>query len=238
MKPKIIKKDKDNLTIQITIPISASMLSTEEAIQQAVKQAGLLATEEKKISGIDTSVKYVNRSNEVYYLKKAPTKSGKIQHCAIKNISKTNPADLATEIPLGFEFYESPRDAQVYFRKIPVYNISDAEVEIVDAAVKTNDSVEHYIIEKGANSITVFVSQIEKNSNDYHPFFEYRKKIWSFRRYDDVMKFEKEENTYYAERFCYHSALYGWKHMESSKDLRYLAEKYCYHIGKDSFYEL
>ena len=45
MNAEIINKSSESVTIQVTIHISDSMLSTEEAIQKGVNQAGLLATE-------------------------------------------------------------------------------------------------------------------------------------------------------------------------------------------------
>ena len=45
MKAKIIKKDSQSVTIEVTIPLTEDMLSSEEAIQHGVNQAGLLATQ-------------------------------------------------------------------------------------------------------------------------------------------------------------------------------------------------
>jgi len=45
MEAEIIKKDSKSITIQVTIPLSEDMLSSEEAIQQGVNQAGMLATQ-------------------------------------------------------------------------------------------------------------------------------------------------------------------------------------------------
>jgi len=45
MEAEIIKSDSDSVTIQVTISLTKDMLSSEEAIQQGVNQAGLLATE-------------------------------------------------------------------------------------------------------------------------------------------------------------------------------------------------
>jgi len=53
MKAEIIKKDLKSITIQVTIPVSDDMLSSEEAIQQGVNLAGLLATE-SVLSRFDT----------------------------------------------------------------------------------------------------------------------------------------------------------------------------------------
>jgi hypothetical protein len=53
MKAEIIKTDSMSITIQVTIPIEKEMLDTEEAIQQAVNAAGLLATQHA-LSQFDT----------------------------------------------------------------------------------------------------------------------------------------------------------------------------------------
>ena len=45
MEAEIIKTDKKSITIQVTIPLSEEMLETEEAIQQGINHAGLLATQ-------------------------------------------------------------------------------------------------------------------------------------------------------------------------------------------------
>ena len=45
MEAEIIKTDSKNITIQVRIPISEEMLTTEEAIQLGVNQAGRLATQ-------------------------------------------------------------------------------------------------------------------------------------------------------------------------------------------------
>ena len=53
MESEIIKVESDSITIQVTIPLSDDMLSTEEAIQQGVNHAGLLATQHA-LSRFDT----------------------------------------------------------------------------------------------------------------------------------------------------------------------------------------
>ena len=45
MEAEIINKCSESVTIQVTIPLSGDMLSTEETIQKGVNQVGLLATE-------------------------------------------------------------------------------------------------------------------------------------------------------------------------------------------------
>src|SRR3954464_4752481 len=46
MPATVIERQETSVTIQVTIPLSRSMLDTEEAIQQALNQAGVLATAE------------------------------------------------------------------------------------------------------------------------------------------------------------------------------------------------
>src|SRR3954468_22003761 len=46
MSATIIERRETSVTIQVTIPLSRSMLDTEEAIQQTLNQAGVLATAE------------------------------------------------------------------------------------------------------------------------------------------------------------------------------------------------
>jgi hypothetical protein len=45
MEAEIVKKSSKSVSILLTIPLSDDMLSSEEAIQQGVNQAGLLATD-------------------------------------------------------------------------------------------------------------------------------------------------------------------------------------------------
>jgi Zn-finger protein len=53
MEAEIIRSNSKSITLQVTIPLSADMLSSEEAIQQGVNLAGLLATEHS-LSRFDT----------------------------------------------------------------------------------------------------------------------------------------------------------------------------------------
>src|ERR1700678_693042 len=46
MSAAIIERQESSVTIQISIPLTRSMLETEEAIQQALNQAGVLVTTE------------------------------------------------------------------------------------------------------------------------------------------------------------------------------------------------
>ena len=47
MTAQVTRQSKDSITIQVTLPLSGSMLQAEEAIQDGFNEVGLLATEEK-----------------------------------------------------------------------------------------------------------------------------------------------------------------------------------------------
>jgi len=183
-------------------------------------------------------VEYINRQNEKYYLKTAPTKAGKYSIAPYKTSKKINPVELVDEIPPGYEFYEDPKEARVYFRKIPAYNISDEEVGIIDSVMKKHETVSDYLINKGVNDITVYVSNLgdmKYCGDDIVPGF--RERLYLFRRYDDNLKFIKTGKKYSVQRYCYLGSVDDWITLECSNDLRYLAEKYCYHIDKESLYD-
>ena len=65
MEANIIKTDFQSVTIQVTIQLSDDMLSTEEAIQKGVNQAGLLATE-YALSQFDTDGTPIEVENKKY----------------------------------------------------------------------------------------------------------------------------------------------------------------------------
>ena len=47
MTAQVTRQSKDSITIEVTLPLSGSMLQAEEAIQEGLNEVGLLATEEK-----------------------------------------------------------------------------------------------------------------------------------------------------------------------------------------------
>lgn len=181
-------------------------------------------------------IEYINRRKEKYYIKATLSKTGKMVYSSVKDKPKLNLDELLQEIPQGFEFYESPCEARVYFRKVPIYNITDAEVEIVNSAMKMQEIDSAYIVEKGVDRITVYIGQ--KMSHNFDAEFSlFKEKLYLFQSYDEQLRFEKIRKTYEAQRFCYRSSHNDWITMENSKDLKYLAEKYCYHIDKDSLFD-
>lgn len=53
MTAQVTRQSKDSITIEVTLPLTGSMLQSEEAIQDALNEAGLLATE-KHLQRFDT----------------------------------------------------------------------------------------------------------------------------------------------------------------------------------------
>jgi hypothetical protein len=78
MEAKIIKKDSNSVTVCVTIPLSADMLSSEELIQQGVNMAGLLATEHA-LSRFDTDGTPIKVGDKKYTSK---GQSSKTYQCA------------------------------------------------------------------------------------------------------------------------------------------------------------
>jgi hypothetical protein len=151
---------------------------------------------------------YFNRRNEKHCIKAGITKTGKKQYYVVKKLSKVLPEELLQEIPSGYEFHELPRDAMVVLRKIPVYNINDAEVEIVKSAMKQHEAVLDYIIEKAADCITIYTGCIDKVRyfSEISPYFT-SLNLKTIQHYEDVLRFEKKKQIYYAQRFCYLSSI-------------------------------
>ena len=74
MEAEIIKTDLRSITIQVTIPLRDEMLDTEEAIQQGVNQAGLLATQ-YALSQFDTDGSPIKVGQKKYTSKGSQSKS-------------------------------------------------------------------------------------------------------------------------------------------------------------------
>ena len=74
MEAEIIKSDSRSITIQVTIPLKEEMLESEEAIQQGINQAGLLATQ-YALSRFDTDGSPIQVSNKKHTSKGSHTKT-------------------------------------------------------------------------------------------------------------------------------------------------------------------
>jgi hypothetical protein len=177
---------------------------------------------------------YENRAGELHYVKAAKTKKGGTRYYIVKDKNKYRPEDLLEEIPEGFEFYESPSDGLVSFRKIIKSTIADEELSILDSVMKKHETVSKYIIDKEANALMLYISDIYNRLWGILENEEFDK----FARYQEKLRFEKNENNeFQAQRYCYLGRYNDWITMETSADLKYLAEKYCFHADKESLLE-
>ena len=52
MTARITRQIKDSITIEVSLPLTGSMLQAEEAIQDALNEVGLLATEENGLKRV------------------------------------------------------------------------------------------------------------------------------------------------------------------------------------------
>ena len=52
MTAQVTRQINDSITIEVTLPLTGSMLQAEEAIQDALNEVGLLATEKEVLQGI------------------------------------------------------------------------------------------------------------------------------------------------------------------------------------------
>ena len=95
---EIIKKDSKSITLQVTIPLSADMLSSEELIQEGVNQAGLLATEHS-LSRFDTDG--------------TPIKVGEKKYTTKGHFSKTYQCSFG-EFTLSRHVYQSNEGGTTY----------------------------------------------------------------------------------------------------------------------------
>ena len=76
MEARIIQSDSKSVTIQVTIPLSDNMLHTEEAIQQGINQAGLLATQQA-LSQFDTDGSPIKVDKKKYTSKQGKKRRNK-----------------------------------------------------------------------------------------------------------------------------------------------------------------
>lgn len=74
MQSEIIRTDNNSITLQVTIPLNKEMLTTEEAIQAGVNQAGLLATQ-YALSRYDTDGSPIEVENKRYTSKGSHSKT-------------------------------------------------------------------------------------------------------------------------------------------------------------------
>lgn len=138
MNSEIIKTESRSITIQFTIPIESEMLSTEESIQRAVNEAGLLATE-YALSQFDTDGSPIQVGQKKYTSKGLLSKTyqcpfGEFNLC--RNVYQSNEGG-STYCPLDNDarilVYSTPK-----FSKMVSMKYSQASAKHVQRDLKEN----------------------------------------------------------------------------------------------------
>jgi hypothetical protein len=149
MDAEIIKTDSRSITIQVTIPIEKEMLDTEEAIQQAVNAAGLLATQHA-LSQFDTDGSPIKVAQKKYTSKGSLSKTyqcpfGEFELC--RNVYQSNEGG-STYCPLDQDarilVYSTPK-----FAKMVSMKYSQTSAKQVQRDLKENHgrSISHTYIQ-------------------------------------------------------------------------------------------
>lgn len=174
-------------------------------------------------------IKYTNRKGEIHYLKVVTTTKGAKRYYIVKNKNNVSRKELQTEIPKGFEFYESPEDGRVSFRKKQESLFSGIEKQMVSQILKLQKHIEDFIIDLEKDTLIIYIAHLKKSEFGFD--LEHFNKIQS---YLPKLIITKKSDNYQIQRFCNLSSHYGWITMETSLNLIVLCEKYFPHIGKES----
>jgi len=187
------------------------------------------------------AVEYVNRRGQQYRLYARKTKKDKLSYY----MGMKSEGMLVDSIPDGYEIYEDP-NARVYIRKMRPRVFTDAEVSLVESAVREYSALTDFRIELKGNSIVVFepdqsddwVAQISRLLAP----FEMERAIKAIKKnmsYSQVMRFvlvDRRLCTFEVERWWFTED--EWMYLDGSDDLGKLVRKYCRHLGRETLYDL
>jgi hypothetical protein len=187
------------------------------------------------------AVEYVNRRGKQYRLYARKTKKGNLSYY----MAMKSEGALVDSMPHGYEIYEDP-NARVYIRKIRPRIFTDAEVSLVESAVRKYSALTDFRIELKGNSIVVFepdqtddwIAEISKLLAPFNPGRAVRE-IRKTMSYSQVMRFvlvDRESRTFEVERWWFTED--EWMYLDGPDDLGKLVRKYCRHLGRESLYEL
>ena len=187
---------------------------------------------------------HTNRKDKIYYLHQGKTKTGKPKYY----FSQSDKGDTINSIPNGYEVYENA-NAQVFLRRIQPKIITDEEVKLVKEAIKSYTKLSHFFVEAKGDKIIVHTPDQDLDGLDsmLSPFARLRginvKEYFGKRAsFTPVMRFvlsDKEERTFYTERYCFRGSIDDWISLGFSDGalLTHLMQ-YIKHLGQESFYEL
>ncbi len=188
-------------------------------------------------------VTYINRKEDIYYLHKGKTKTGKPKYF----FSKKRNGDLVEKIPDGYEIYENP-NAQVFLRKKLVSLINDAELALVENGIKKYADFNFFIIDRRERTITIYlpdqdIDDLKSIIEEFSivPEKDLDNTIAKLFTYSPMLRFTltvEAERKYLVERYCFLGGIDDWIDLEPPTSLEKIVKKYCIHLGKESFFDL
>jgi hypothetical protein len=189
-------------------------------------------------------VTHTNRKRETYFLLQGQTKTGKPKYY----FSRTNGANALTQVPEGYEIYESPGSARVSLRK-PIKTLITAEER--DTVLKearnatTSGSV---LVDLEKDSIVLYYAEGDQRLLDMYyrglgAKIGIRAELGMIPplRYAKLLRFtlvDPESRLFEAERWCFRGSVDGWLPMLGTGPLGLLVATYAQHLGKESYFEL
>jgi len=193
---------------------------------------------------------HCNRRGDVYRLQAGKTKIGKPRYYFGRKLT----GQPVSEIPAGYEVYESPERGQVYLRKQRPTCIAPIEREIVAEGIRRLSNAEHFIVDIEDDCLVVYLpTRSVDEVNEMVCFLagphalqaprcrEARDQMMRDSSYEKAMRFELQDadrRLFHVERWCYRSWRDGWMHLAGPAFLSDLVERYAEHLGEESFFEL
>lgn len=193
---------------------------------------------------------HCNRRGDVYLLQSGKTKTGKPRYYFGRKLT----GEPVSEIPAGYEVFESPERGQVFLRKRRPTCIAQIEREIVAEGVRCLSNAEHVLVDVEDNCLVVYLPTRSVNEvNEMVCFLAgpHALQVPRYRvardqaikesSYEKVMRFElldADRRLFSVERWCYRSSHDGWMHLAGPASLSDLVERYAEHLGEESFFEL
>jgi len=190
-------------------------------------------------------ITYVNAKEKTYYLHQGVTKTGKPKyHFAMKS-----EGNLADSIPEGYEIYENP-NAQVFLRRIPPKIITDEEIAIVEAGMRTYSNVKDSKLDVRGNAIFIYTAVQDLEAlmaivQDYPTSQDEQARMMATLRqeiqYTSDMQFvlvDETKRTFATQCYCYLGSIDDWIPIGRSDKLPSLVKQYVKHLGKESFVTL
>lgn len=185
-------------------------------------------------------MRYTNRKGQVYYLHQGTTKSGTPKYF----FSQKSDGRPIPDIPDGYEVYENP-NGRVSLRRIRPRIITDAEVAVVEKAMKQHSDVRDYRIDLRDAFLLVWLPDQDVKALT-ELFSEVavarpggvRAALDSILTYSPRLRFtlaDVEARRFVAERYCFLAGIDDWIRLSGPDRLENLANKYVKHLGKDSF---